>query len=400
MHFSLVGHSGCHNRGCEAILRSTAAILEDQFGPCLFTVSSARPNVDLPLADNINFRFVDRTIPEGRFNFVRLNRLARRLPMGRCCQPLLARLPDAFSACLSVGGDNFSLDYGRPWRFVRDGQRILDARLPFVIWGASIGPFTKQPEFETQMRSFLQKVSLITARESVTVAYLRSLGVTRNVVQTYDPAFALQPEPIEGPIAEFLENGDVVGLNASVLLARWSHESDASRLQQDLRAFVSSLRADGFRILLVPHVVLPDGPADQNDEAFLEGLVESDDGGQMALVPGSWNAAKLKAAIAKCRLFIGARTHATIAALSSAVPTLFLAYSSKATGMCRDVFGTDQWLVPPEQFTVARLRDSWTRLCENEDDIRRTLVQKQPEMIAGAQRNATALAEVIAGRGP
>ena len=45
------------------------------------------------------------------------------------------------------------------------------------------------------------------------------------------------------------------------------------------------------------------------------------------------NCMVIKGYISRCELFIGARTHATIAAYSTGVPTLVLGYSVKARGI-------------------------------------------------------------------
>ena len=66
------------------------------------------------------------------------------------------------------------------------------------------------------------------------------------------------------------------------------------------------------------------------------------------------SAAETKWLIARCAVFVRARTHATIAAISSCVPTLSLAYSRKARGLNRDVFGNqDNCLLPSEVEPVA-----------------------------------------------
>jgi polysaccharide pyruvyl transferase WcaK-like protein len=56
-------------------------------------------------------------------------------------------------------------------------------------------------------------------------------------------------------------------------------------------------------------------------------------------VPGNIGARQVKWVISKCRYFIGARTHATVAAFSTGVPTISIAYSKKARGINRDIFG-------------------------------------------------------------
>src|SRR5690606_14821725 len=72
------------------------------------------------------------------------------------------------------------------------------------------------------------------------------------------------------------------------------------------------------------------------------------DTGRVVLI-GDHNCMELKGFIARCRMFIGARTHATIAAYSSMVPTLVVGYSVKARGIAIDIFGTNENYVIPVQ---------------------------------------------------
>ena len=50
-------------------------------------------------------------------------------------------------------------------------------------------------------------------------------------------------------------------------------------------------------------------------------------------------ASEYKGLISNCFVFIGARTHSTIASRSSYVPTVAIAYSVKAYGILKDIFG-------------------------------------------------------------
>ena len=50
-----------------------------------------------------------------------------------------------------------------------------------------------------------------------------------------------------------------------------------------------------------------------------------------------------------CSFFVGARTHSTIAAYSSGVPTLVIGYSVKSRGIATDLFGTYENYVLPVQ---------------------------------------------------
>ena len=97
-------------------------------------------------------------------------------------------------------------------------------------------------------------------------------------------------------------------------------------------------------------------------------------------------APELKSIIARCRMFVGARTHATIAAYSSGVPTLVVGYSVKARGIARDLFGTEAHYVLPVQDlkTGDDLSDAFRWLLENEDAVRTRLEAVMPEYVKNA----------------
>ena len=69
------------------------------------------------------------------------------------------------------------------------------------------------------------------------------------------------------------------------------------------------------------------------------------------------------------RAFAGARTHATIAAISSCVPTLSLAYSRKARGLNQDVFGSQEYCVQPSEITPGGIAERMANLLANGDAI-------------------------------
>ena len=87
------------------------------------------------------------------------------------------------------------------------------------------------------------------------------------------------------------------------------------------------------------------------------------------------NCMELKGIISRCRFFIGARTHATIAAYSTGVPTLVVGYSVKARGIARDLFGTEEGYVLPAHSleNENELLSAFRSLIRKEDSIRQTL---------------------------
>lgn len=98
-------------------------------------------------------------------------------------------------------------------------------------------------------------------------------------------------------------------------------------------------------VALIPHVI----QAGNSDFSVLQPIYERFcSTGRVLLVPEQ-NCMQLKYVISQCRLFIGARTHATIAAYSTGVPTLALGYSVKSHGIAVALFGTDRHYVLPVQ---------------------------------------------------
>lgn len=98
------------------------------------------------------------------------------------------------------------------------------------------------------------------------------------------------------------------------------------------------------------------------------------------------NCKKLKNIISKSEFFIGARTHATIAAYSTSVPTLVIGYSVKARGIAKDLFGTENTYVLPVQNLKKQddIVDYFKCLYEQRDSIRQYLTKIMPSYISRA----------------
>ena len=82
-------------------------------------------------------------------------------------------------------------------------------------------------------------------------------------------------------------------------------------------------------------------------------------------------------------MFIGARTHATIAAYSTCVPTLVIGYSVKSKGIAQDIFGTcENYVIPVQQLKEEmELVRSFEWLDENYIGIKNKLEDRIPDYI-------------------
>jgi len=138
-----------------------------------------------------------------------------------------------------------------------------------------------------------------------------------------------------------------------------------------------------MNICLIPHVIW-----EKNDDREpIHKLYEMfADTGRVCML-GDCSAVELKGYIARCRFFVGARTHATIAAYSSCVPTLVAGYSIKSRGIARDLFGTEERYVVPvqEMQEEDELVRAFSWISEHEEQIRKTLKEAIPAYQAEAR---------------
>ena len=100
-----------------------------------------------------------------------------------------------------------------------------------------------------------------------------------------------------------------------------------------------------MQVALIPHVIWETN----DDRKPLKVLYDRFKHTGRVVMLEDHNCMELKGYISRCRFFIGARTHATIAAYSTCVPTLVIGYSVKAKGIAKDIFGTYENYVLPVQ---------------------------------------------------
>lgn len=392
--FYLSGQNNFGNRGCEALVRSTLELLKAEFGDVEILVPSYRPDLDLkqwPDAEVAGCRFV-RAMPYPTELKV-WGRLRRLLPfIKQVYLPNFALPSDieadiaSCDALLLIGGDNITFDYGTEsllWhiRFAQHAQRLGKK---MMIWGASIGPFSSDPVIEKFTADFLRSADCVTVRETISQQYLASIGVEKNVSLVADGAFVMTPQPVD--MAEFWPVGSdqgVLGFNISPLIQKFRPEGEPRQvLQQEVVAFLKeTLETSAISILLLPHVDPLDGDSENSDSHYMREILAltGSYGGRITLAPNNLNAAQLKYVLSQCTYFMGARTHATIGALSCLVPTVSIAYSIKAKGLNRDLFGDEYLVLETPLVNQISLKKYYKHLVFNKEQITTLLTHRIPE---------------------
>lgn len=386
--FILNGSTG--NRGCEAILLSTWELVREAS----------------PSAIAINSSFTDQRA--NNIGYLQLPGLRHKCHPEPPSAEFLAwqwrkrvhgmrhnfeRFLGASDVVLSLGGDNYSLDYNSVTKYLDANDRVLAAGKPLIIWGASVGPFTGDPAIEERVAEQFRRMALVVARERRTVAYLDSIGVRENVLLLPDPAFSLQTAPVTLTAAqEQMLEGGAIGVNLSPLLARYRNGMDA--WLDDAARWVQALLDTSSRpILLVPHVFEPGN----DDQIFLSQVlsrINAPDARLSLLDARDLSCMQIKQVIGRLHAFIGARTHATIAAMSQGVPTLSIGYSVKALGINEEVFGSTDWLLPHDKLDTATLAARYGAMDRSAPQIKEALARRMIHYRMTAHDIQSVLAQV------
>lgn len=368
-------HGGSGNHGCEAIINSTCHMLEDI--PKLLVTNSEKEDRTYslePLCDILQERkiaehflahvwyYLWRAVFHDPESFMRYR---FREVLGKNRAPLY----------LSIGGDMYCYDILRKEAIVANST-FNRAGAGTILWGCSIEPeLLKEPEVIEDMKRY----ALITPRESITMQALNDAGIVQNVKLYPDPAFALQPEKAELPHG--FAAGKTIGINISPMVVG-CEKTQGITISNYRKLIEHILQYSDDRVALIPHVVWNNN----DDRLTLKELYRGYEANERVMIFQDMSCQKLKYVISKCRFFIGARTHATIAAYSSCVPTLVVGYSVKSRGIARDLFGSEEHYVLPVQTLESpeELIQAYSWLVDKEKEIRTRLQQIMPEYCARA----------------
>ncbi len=370
MRIAMFFHSGSVNRGCEAIVRSGVAMIKEKHPDAIVNLISFNPasDKDIPLLDTI---FDGRDIPISKFSLFGIiatfkNKLFKDETyfLRKKHHNILKHIPN-HDIFLSIGGDNYC--YGeQPWLYEID-RNIKKATKKLVLWGASIGDDDLSAEKIADLKTF----DLVLARESLTFQILKQNGLT-NVELCADGAFTMDKEELPLPIEWQL--GNTIGFNFSPLV--WNMNKQSHQAAFDLVQHI--LDTTDMTIAFTPHVMEKGNDDSEVLEQFFQHFKATK---RVLLLPNNLNAIQYKGYIARMRFFIGARTHATIAAYSRLIPTLVLGYSIKSKGIAKDIFGEEKLVLSLKEISDSqKLIAKFEEMKAQEKEIITTLANRIPEI--------------------
>ena len=369
--YVLYAHDGSGNHGCEALVRSTCALIGASKENVV--LMSTRPEEDkkyglseiCTILDKTERRPLNRTKPAFFKAYYNL-KVKKNYTSIEFYESRVADLVKKGDIALSIGGDTYC--YGSFIPLFKAHNMYKYGGLKTVYWGCSIEPeLLENPDIANDIRNF----DLITARETTSYEALKK--VNPNTVLVCDSAFLLSANEVSFP--ESIKS-DVVGINASPLIEDCEEGKGIVRENYD-KLIEYIIDKTDMCVALIPHVVWEA----VDDRKILKEFYEKYKSTKRVFLIDDCPCEELKGYISKCRFFIGARTHSTIAAYSSNVPTLVVGYSVKARGIAKDLFGTwENYVLPAQQIKESdELTKAFMWLEKNEINIKEHLSDILPE---------------------
>lgn len=381
----LCGHTGSDNHGCEAIVRSTLEIFKEYSAevPVLATFAPTQDKkfgVDA-LAELLPYDTYKNKCQRAICALKRKLFKSKIYGQDIIQRQLWSRIGKG-DLCLTIGGDTYC--YGVPTANMAQNLVATNKGAVSVLWCCTV----EADKLSTEVLEDVNRYDLIVARETLTVEALKNAGVAQSKIWLCcDTAFTLEVK--ETPLPENFCMGNTVGINLSSLV-------DTAEVFEAAVYLAEKILTDtDMNICLIPHVYnAKKGTGDIKLLSKLKDRLNAFEG-RVSEVKDDLSCSELKYIISKCRFFIGARTHSTIAAYSTAVPTLVLGYSMKSKGIAKDLFGSMEDYVLSYKDVNAKeyIYKKFSFIRDNEDVIRKHLENKLPEYCNSVKKTAEMLCE-------
>jgi colanic acid/amylovoran biosynthesis protein len=243
-------------------------------------------------------------------------------------------------------GDSFSDIYGWERFLLHSFIKLLTINIgkKLVFLPQTIGPF-KRKWVKVCAGWLMRNAHYVFVRDMLSYDIAKKDGNVKEERLSFIPdmAFYMQPngEGVKEKIEKKEQNEKIIGLNISGLLYNGGYtQNNMFNLKSDykemiLRLMNKLLEDKNNKIMLVPHVLTKENDVEDDLTAIKNIYKQIDKKYQdrIIAVESIYREDQYKYLISKCDFFMGSRMHACIAAISTLVPTVPLAYSRKFVGV-------------------------------------------------------------------
>ena len=370
-----------YNRGSEALVRGLTSAIKDRYPDSYISVISSeydinRREIEIQGVDRYFCRYGYKS-PKSikRYASVVVERGFKNWSLeGEIQYNHLKPIIREADHVIVIGADNYDATYGM-FHKLHSLNIYLRKNVKGKLWlyDCSIDP-------KHLNRNVLEDMMLfdgISVREKSSLKALKNSTFSKNIYYYPDPAFGMEKEKLQLSI----DTDNIIGVNASNLIMSSVYggikELILLNYYQVIEYCITTLKC---KVILIPHVMKG---ADLSVLRQIKAMFPNNENIYL-IEDENLSAPQLKYIISQCRFLITARTHASIAAYSTGVPTLVIGYSIKSKGIAEDIFGeSDRYVLPVDKINEKNtIVNSFKWIIENEYEIKKQLSVVMPEYIA------------------
>ena len=270
------------------------------------------------------------------------------------------------------------------------------------VYSQSIEPF--QSKFVKFFTKFvLNRVDLITLRESYSDQVLKSINVKTPIYLTADPAFLIDNES-ETIARDLLKKegwknflGPKIGLTVRKLnsLGIGNKEKIFQNYVKAISQFIEKIILEkNWYVILFSQVIF--GPND--DDRILSSQIKAElphkVQERVLVLKGNYHPEVLKAMMGQMDFFVGTRMHSNIFAISMLVPTIAISYEKKTDGIM-EMMNLENYVVNISSLSVNQLMEKVNLLEKNKDEIKKIIEEKLPIIQKKALKNGEFMTRLL-----
>ncbi|MCD6576187.1 MAG: polysaccharide pyruvyl transferase family protein [Nanoarchaeota archaeon] len=262
---------------------------------------------------------------------------------------------------------------------------------PVVIYAQSIGPFYSKILIMFA-RYVLNRVTLITVREKVSLEYLKKMKVKKEAILVADAAFSL-PNPSSSDIASISKRYDLPKKRVGLTVRYWKfpHSKDKKERIENyintIARFIDFLWVKyKMHTVFIPQVILTPSVKSVNIEKYsddreIASLIKTrvKHKSKFIIIKEDLSPLEIKALIGGMDYFVGTRMHSNIFALSMYVPTIAIEYLPKTRGIMR-MLNLEEYVIPIDKVSLNILKDKFEQLLHNKTKIKEKLRKNIPKV--------------------
>jgi len=291
---------------------------------------------------------------------------------------------------LSTGGHHittmFVQDVVTPQIF--DMAVALLCGKPLVLWSQSIGPFDfKLAKSELMVQKILSGADRILIRDEASADQIRKMGVSlERVSRTFESVFGLCD--VVKSRARPGERSAVMGV-AVYVYVRANRLKEHENYTRCLAPLIDHAIEAGYKVRFFPMELAG------TDKACIEAVINSVDKKENCEIlegfPGTLDHLD---AVARCKVFVGHKTHSQIFSLVAATPLLAIAYHKKTKDFMAQ-FGLEEYCVDDAQISAKKLIEIFDEISNNLDAISRRQQEVGAKMCAQVKSDFAGMIEEV-----